>query len=431
MDKENIKIVEVDINDLKSQEVNPRKWSKKETSDLTDSIKRFGLIDPILCNSFEDRKNIVLGGHFRLSIAKQLRYKTVPVIYLNIPNLKKEQELCLRLNRNTGSWDWDLLKEFDMDLLIDSGFDDKDLSYIWDDVLEITDDEEFIKRESQLREQLEKNPEEIYVKTGDIYKLGNHKIMCGDSTNLEDIKKLVGEEKIDLLYCDPPYNIGLDYKKGVGGKQNYGDKIDDNKTKNDYSSFISKTVENGLSFCNKDCHVAYWCDEKYIGLIQEILEKNELENKRVCLWVKNNSNPTPNVAFNKVYEPCVYATRGEPYLNKDIKNFNEILNTEIGTGNELTDDILDLINIWICKRLPGSEYNHPTEKNPKLHERILRRCTKVESNVLELFGGSGSTLMACDQLKRKCFLVELQPIFIQLIINRYEQYAGQKSIKLN
>ncbi len=431
MKKENIQIVDVNIDDLKSQEINPRQWSKKEISDLTESIKKFGIVDPIICNSFENRNNVVIGGHFRLSIAKDLGYKTIPVVYLNIPNLEKEKELCLRLNRNTGSWDWDLLKEFDMNLLIESGFDDKDLSYMWDDVLEVENDEEYMEDENKLKKQLKDHPENITVKFGDIYQLGEHKICCGDANDLETVKKLVEDNLINMVYCDPPYNIGLDYEKGIGGTKSYGEKIDDNKTDSEYKKFLMNTINNSLSVCKPDCHIFYWCDEKYIGLIQNIYTELGIENKRVCLWIKNNSNPTPKIAFNKVFEPCVYGIKGKPFINSDIKNFNEIFNKEIGTGNELIDDILDLFNIWLYKRLPTIDYQHPTSKPPALHERALRRCSKIGDNVLDLFGGSGSTLIACEQLKRKCFLIEIQPLFIQLIINRYEQYAKRKAIKLN
>lgn len=139
---------------------------------------------------------------------------------------------------------------------------------------------------------------------------------------------------------------------------------------------------------------------------------------------------TPQIAFNKLYEPCVYGTRGKPYL-APINNLNEILNKEVGTGNRAMDDVQDLINIWLAKRLPGNEYEHPTEKPPTLHEKPLRRCTKPGDRVLDSFGGSGSTLIACEQLNRIAYLSELDPIFCQLIINRYVQLTGSKAKQLN
>jgi DNA modification methylase len=100
-------------------------------------------------------------------------------------------------------------------------------------------------------------------------------------------------------------------------------------------------------------------------------------------------------------------------------------------GNRTIDDILDMLDIWLVKRLPGQDYEHPTEKSPTLHEKALRRCTRINDIVLDLFGGSGSTMIACEQLKRKCFLMEINPVFCQLIINRYEKYANTKATKFN
>jgi DNA modification methylase len=146
----------------------------------------------------------------------------------------------------------------------------------------------------------------------------------------------------------------------------------------------------------------------------------------VCLWIKNGFNATPRVAFNKCYEPCVYGTKGKPYL-APLHNLNEILDKEIGTGNRTIDDILDILDIWLAKRLPGQEYEHPTSKPPTLHEKALRRCTQINDIVLDLFGGSGSTLIACEELKRRAYLVEKEPIFCQLIINRFEKLTGVKA----
>ena len=126
------------------------------------------------------------------------------------------------------------------------------------------------------------------------------------------------------------------------------------------------------------------------------------------------------MAFNKVYEPCVYGTIGKPYLTRSITNISEVLNKDIDSGNRMAGDIYDMFSIWLAKRLPTQNYEHATEKPPSLHERPIRRCTKIEDTILDLFGGSGSTLIAAHQLKRKCVMVELEPIFCDLIIRRYK-----------
>lgn len=405
---------------LRSAEYNPRKWDENSTRQLAESIKRFGLIDPIIVNGAPSRKNIVIGGHFRLQVARMLGISEIPVVYVNIPNSDKEKELNLRLNRNTGEWDFELLKEFDVELLLDVGFDDSDLSHIWDENLGVEDDE--FDTEQELKEI--GTPK---TKLGDVYQLGSHRLICGDATNPEVLKKLVLENKASMLYCDPPYNISLDYSNGIGTNGKYGGKTNDKKSEEEYKTFLKKTLGNALTSAFPDAHIFYWCDENYIGMVQEIYKELGITNKRVCLWIKNNQNVTPQTAFNKVYEPCVYGIRGNPYLSESVKNLNEVLNKEVGTGNRLIDDILDLFNIWLAKRLPAQEYEHPTEKPPTLHEKSLRRCTKAGDIVLDVFGGSGSTLIACEQLKRKAYLCEIEPIFCDLIIKRYEKLTGKEA----
>lgn len=422
MEKNNLKITFVKVSDLKVAPYNPRKHEEQAEKQLKTSIEKYGIVDPLIVNSSLKRKNVLIAGHFRLKLAKKLGYTEVPVVFVNIPDIEREKELNLRLNKNTGEWDLDLLKEFDLELLLDVGFGDEDLSDIWDDSLETEDDNFDVEKEvSKIKE-----PK---VKPGDIYLLGKHRLVCGNSTDIQVVKSLVEKDKVSMIYCDPIYNISLDYNKGIGTKGKYGGKTKDKMTDEEYKKFLKSTMENALAVSKKDCHVFYWCDQKYIGLIQEIYQELELDSKRVCMWIKNNQNVTPQVAFNKAYEPCVYATRGNPYLSPRVTNLNEILNKETGTGNRLPDDIMDLFDIWLVKRLPSGEYKHPTQKPPTLHEKALRRCTKPGDVVLDLFGGSGSTLIACEQMKRVCYLAEIDPVFCEVIINRYEQLTG-KSVKL-
>lgn len=422
MKNQNLIIEQIDISLLKPAEYNPRRLTAKQEETLTKSIEKYKLLDPIIVNNYQDRKNVVVSGHQRLKVAKKLGYKQVPVVFVSLP-VEKERELNLFMNKAQGEWDFELLKQFDIDMLLETGFDDSDLSAIWDDCLE-TDDDNF---------QVEKEIAKIKktdIKLGDMFQLGNNFLICADSTNQESIKKLMGEERADMIYSDPPFNIGVDYSKGIGKTRNYGGKVDDKKSKSEYREFVKKTITNGLAVSNKDLHCFYYCDPLSIGMIQGLYEELGITNKRVALWIKNNQNATPQVAFNRMYEPVVYGVVNKPYLSP-IKNTSEIMNKEIENGNRTIDDILDLIDIWLVKRLPSSQYEHPTEKSPTLHEKALRRCTKVNDVVLDLFGGSGSTLIACEQLKRRCYTAEINPIFCQLIINRFEKYANTKAKKLN
>ncbi|MFA6227426.1 MAG: DNA methyltransferase [Candidatus Paceibacterota bacterium] len=420
-----MKIEQVSIKELEPSTYNPRKWDDKVISDMTESIKRFGLCDPLLVNSAPERKNIVIGGHLRLKVAALLHFTEVPVIYLNIPEIEREQELNLRLNKNLGNWDEELLKLFDTNLLLDVGFTPDDLNNFFDDILEISDDGFNVKEELAKITVPETKP-------GDIYELGEHRLACGDSLDENIVKKLMGENKASMIYCDPPYNIGMDYRKGIGtnGKYTPDKYVNDNKRASEYEAFIQTSLKNALSVSKPDTHVFYWCDEKYVWLIQTLYSKNGITNRRICFWVKNNFDPTPQVAFNKVIEPCVYGTRGSPTLNPNLKNLSEVLNTDVNSVG-LYDDLMSIVQMWLIKRDSVADYEHPTQKPISLNEKPIKRCTAPGEIVLDLFGGSGSTLIAAEQLKRRAFLVELDPTFCDLIIKRYEQFTGNTAKKIN
>lgn len=418
-----LSIIQVPVTTLKPAIYNPRKWSGHSTAQLTESVKRFGLVDPIIVNGAKNRKNIVIGGHFRLKIAKDLGFKEVPVVFVDIPDEAKEKELNLRLNRNTGEWDFELLKQFDVDLLLDVGFDDSDLGDIWNDALE-TDDDDFDE------EKAVKEAADTTIQLGDMFQLGKHRLICGDSTDSAVIKSLVGDSKPTTFYSDPIYNIGLDYDKGVSMNAGYGGKTKDNKSDVAYGEFLGQILAAALPVVNEDAHIFMYCDQNYIGLVQSLMADHGLVNRRVCLWVKNNFNMTPQIAFNKAYEPCIYATRGTPFLSPSSQNLTEILNKDVAVGNRTIDDIVDLFDIWLAKREAGQDYQHPTQKPVTLHEKPLKRCTKIGDIVLDVFGGSGSTLIACEQMMRVALLSEIEPVFCQVIIDRWEAQTGQKAVKL-
>jgi DNA modification methylase len=417
--KSKLRVEYIDVSILKPADYNPRTWDKNQIQRLSESIERFGLVDPLIVNKSQERKNIIIGGHFRFEVAKRMGIARVPAVYVDIPDIQKEKELNLRLNRNTGSWDMELLKDFDIETLLDIGFDDTDLASIWDENLGVEDDEFDVGQEL-------KKIKVVKTRPGYIYRLGNHWLGCGDAQDSSFIQKLIGDLLFDMVYLDPPYNISLDYDRGMGKRPKYGGGTSDTKKDHEYEAFLSSSLTNAKGHTKDDCHFFCYCDERYIGLLQNIYKDLDIKSHRVCLWIKNSLNPTPQVAFNKVYEPCVYGTTGSPYLSGSVTNATQVLNQEIGSGNRMASDIYDMFSIWLERRLPTSGYEHPTEKPPTLHERPLRRCTRVGDRVLDLFGGSGSTLIACEQLKRVCYMSELEPIFCDLIIRRYRALTGKE-----
>jgi DNA modification methylase len=417
-------IEHISVKELKASTYNPRKWDEKTLADMTESLTRFGLCDPLIVNGAHERKNVVIGGHLRLKVATTLGYTEVPIVYVNLPDIEREKELNLRLNKNVGSWDEDLLKLFDTSMLLDVGFTPDELNNFFDDVLTVTDDDFDVEKELEAIT-------DPFTKPGDLYQLGEHRLLCGDSLNPKDVEKLMNGAKANVVYCDPPYNIGLDYRKGIGSKGKYTTEklVDDSKKTNEYETFLHTVVSNALAASHPDTHVFFWCDEKYVWILQQLYEKLGITNRRLCLWVKNNFDPTPQVAFNKVIETCVYGTRGSAPLNSSLKNASEILNQDVNSIG-FYDDLMSIVQLWLVKRDNTKDYEHPTQKPVTLAEKPLKRCSSPGQIVLDLFDGSGSTLLAAEQLKRKAYLMEMDPTFCDVIIKRYEHYTGNTATKL-
>lgn len=411
------------VSKLVPNSLNPRTMSPKQTEDLKRSIKKFDLVEiPVV-----DADDKVLAGHQRLAVLKLLGRENEK-IEVRVPNRKltkaEYDQYLLASNRVHGDWDWDkLAANFDVGMLLESGFDDTDLFHLFDN-LEIEDDEFDVEKEVA-------KIKEPKVKPGDLYQLGRHRLLCADSTDPQSVQTLMDGKKANVILQDPPYNIGLSYDRGIGGKRHFGGDVDDNKSDAEYGEFLRKVLVNGLSVCEKDAHVFTYCDQKYIWLLQTLYRELKVENKRVCLWIKNNSTPTPQVAFNRQFEPCIYGTIGKPYLSEKVLNLSEIMNADVGTGNRTLEDVLDMIDIWLVKRLNGQDYEHPTSKPPKLHERALRRCSKPRDIILDLFAGSGSLMVAAEQLQRSAYLIEQSPVFTEVILNRYAKLSGKKPKKLN
>ncbi|MBP6854894.1 MAG: DNA modification methylase [Candidatus Pacebacteria bacterium] len=403
------------VSELVPNSKNPRKISPSQLEALKRSFEKYNLVEiPAI-----DIDGTILAGHQRIKILKILG-RGDEAIDVRVPNRKLTDEeskgYLIGSNALGGDWDFELLKEFDLELLTDVGFSEVDLSNIWDDNISIKEESFDVEKEL-------KNIKESSIKTGDIIVLGKHKVICGDSTDPQVIKRLFEDKKASMIYSDPIYNINLDYDKGLGGKQSYGGTVTDNKTDEEYKEFLRRSMTAALSVSKKDIHVFYWNTEQHIWIIQTLYRELGIDNKRVCLWVKNGHNPTPLVAFNKCYEPCIYGAKGSPYLSKKEQSLTEIMNKEITTGN----DSIDEINLWTAKRVNSKDYQHATTKPVELHEKAIRRCTLPGDIILDSFLGSGSTLIAAEQLKRVVYGVEMEPVFCDLIINRYEKLTGTKA----
>jgi len=407
--KEAIQIVQVPVQDLKPSEYNPRMASEKEVNDLTESITKFGLVDPIIVNSAENRKNIVIGGHFRLRVATEMGFTDMPVIYRNLPNIEDEKELNLRLNFNSGSFDYDLLANFDEDMLIDVGFTPVEIDNIFElETGQIPEDE--------VPEEREKTDQ----KMGTIWQLGEHRLMLGSGTDAAQVAKLMGEAQADMVFTDPLYNVNYS-----GRGKDTSEKIkNDNMTEEDFDDFIYKAFE-ALSIAMREGAVFYICSgwSSYPVFNLNLL-KNGFYRAGVIIWVKNQASLGWNDFRYKHEWICVgkkkrAKTKGVSILYGWKK------------GSHYFRDTRDEYDVWEVPREHSAKMVHPTQKPIYLISKAVANSTKRGENVLDTFGESGCTLIACERLKRKSFTMEFDPVYCQVIINRWEQYTGQKAEVLN
>lgn len=438
MKTNDLKIFYVPVDQLRSSEYNPRKWSKEAIRHLKTSIKKYGFVDPIIVNSAPKRKGVVIGGHFRFSIAKEIKMTEVPVVYLNIPDIEKEKELNIRLNKNTGEFDWDLLANFKESFLTDIGFSSEEL----DDIFTIED----IAEEFDLEKELAKlNIKNIKVKNGDIYQLGEHRLMCGDSTIQKDVMKLMKNEKADMCFTDPPYILDYLNTKYKGKDPGFGFKrnrkyLDTDVLPND---FTEKWVANISKIAKPDFHIIVYENWKNIRTIWNEMEKY-WKVKNMLVW------HLPNRAQKFAAKYKFFSKHDIAMLGTSNKmNFN--LETEIGELQNEYETALYAISgkpQWegyergkkICPT-DFIEYKASDEKSSgqgvvfgtkpiEILIPYIKVLTKRGDLVVEPFGGSGSTLIAAEKMKRRCYIMEKSPVYTEVIKYRWEKLTSKKAKKI-
>lgn len=427
MAKKEPKLLTLPIHLIELPEENPRDIKPREFKKLCQDIKNvphFLIQRPPLVNHITtDGRYICYAGNQRTKAAAECGYTELQVwVEENVPK-KLQDDRMLKDNLHRGEWDLTKLLAFDTNTLLGAGFNPDVLDGMFNDMLSIADDD--FNEEEAVKEVQDRG---VRTQPDDIYQLGPHRLLCGDSTKPEDVQRLFGDARAKIIYTDPPYNIGYDYTKGASETKNhYTDKpVHDSKSHDDYREFLLKVMTNALAVCEKDIHVFMWCDQAYTGLVQEIYRQLGITNRRICIWVKNFANPVPQMAFNKVLEFCPYGTVGKPQFNKDQKNMHEILNRDFGSSN-IYDDFMSIVQAWCVKKEHTNDYQHPTQKPISLHEKPLKRCSSVGDIVADFFGGSGSTLISCEDLQRTAYLIEQQPVFCDVIVDRWEKKTGQKA----
>lgn len=435
----NLKVEHVNLEELNPSLYNPRRWSEQATEQLKESIRRFGIVDPIIVNGASARKNIIIGGHFRAKIAKDLGYQEVPVVYLDIPDEAKEKELNIRLNKNLGDWDYSLLAEFDEALLADIGFDSEELDEIFE--VDMDNPEEF-----DLKKELEKlDIKKINAKKGDVYQLDGSRLMVGDSTIEADILKLMGDEQANMCLTDPPYILDYLHAKrhgkpteGFGAKRNRRyletDVLPDDFTelwmaniakvaKPDFSIIVYENWKNLRTiWADMEKHwkvknmIVWHLPNRHQGFAAKykFFSKHDIAMVGVSGVVEYNHDEEPD-GLQEEYETALYAISGKPqwegyeggkkYQPTDFIDFNASDEKHSGQGVIFGTKPIEILIPYI---------------------KVL---TRRDDLIVEPFCGSGSTLIAATKLKRRCYTMEKSPVYAEVALKRWEKLTGKKRIK--
>ena len=385
-----MEIVYKKINELKPYENNSRTHDESQIKQICKSIKEYGWTNPVLI----DEKGMIIAGHGRVEGGKKLDIKEVPCIVLSGLTEAQKKAYVIADNKmalNAG-WNEELLKnelenlkELDFDLEL-TGFNIDELDELFK---EDEEEQEIVEDDFDIEP-----PEEPKAKLGDIYQLGNHRLMCGNSLNKQDVEKLLDNHKCELTFTDPPYQLDT---QGGGILKS--------------ANSMKQIKENGVDSFEPSKLILFsdtniYCHNK--PLIKKYIELAEENNKPYDLCFYKKTNTVPNYKGHMMTDCEYIAIIGNQDPNKGLEK-EEYSKCYIGkkdNDNELS-------------------YSKPVG----LCAKYIKLYGK--ENILDLFGGSGSTLIACEQLDKRCFIMELVPEYVDVIIQRWENFTGKKAIKLN
>lgn len=390
-----MKIINVNISEIKPYEKNAKQHPKEQIEQIKKSIELFGMNDPI---GIWGEKNIVVEGHGRLLACKKLDIKEVPCIRLD--HLTDEERKAYTLIHNKITMNSD----FDFDLLSEELKDIENIDMSdFDFNLELEEENKEENKEVEEDDFDCTPPEEPKAKLGNIYQLGNHRLMCGDSTKIDDVLKLMGGEKVDLLITDPPYNV--DYT-GIT-KEAYRIK-NDNMDNNSFHQFLYDVFTNAYTVLKDGASFYVWYASREVVNFQSSIEESGLTVKQELIWNKN-SLVIGRQDYQWKHEPCLYGWK------------------ETDRHNWYSDRRQTTVIDW---DRPTRSDLHPTMKPVGLFDYQIKNSSKKGDVILDLFGGSGTTIMACEQNKRKGYLMEFDPRYVDVIIKRWEEYTEQKAVLL-
>lgn len=384
------------ISELKNWEDNPRTISKEAYQELKESIDDLGNFEPLVVNV----DGTVIAGNQRLRVHIENGDSEVEV---SVPERELTEEEIKKIglisNRHSGEWDMDKLANEFEDVLEELGFDD----LMPEIELDVEEDD---------YEEPEDLP--IKVKLGEVWQLGKHRLMCGDSTKIEDVEKLMNGQKADMVFTDPPYGVNYASKNEFLNSQDQGSRIqvdieNDTMTLDETSDFIYKCFVNIRLFLAEKS--SYYITAPQGGdllmMMMMMMQKAGIPLRHMLIWVKNN-HVLGRTDYNYKHEPILFG-----WIN--THNF-------YGKGDWQ-------FSTWEIDK-PLKNDLHPTMKPIALMVNAILNSTLKENIVLDLFGGSGSTLIACEQTNRVCYMMELDEHYATVILDRWEKLTGEQGVKL-
>ena len=392
-----MEIKELPLKELKPAAYNPRKKLKKgdkEYEKIKQSLLKFGYVDPIIVN--EDLT--VIGGHQRLTVLKDLDYETAKCVIVDLPK-EDEKALNIALNKITGQWDEALLADLLLDLqesdfnLDLTGFEPPEI----DDILSNVHDKELSEDEFDVEEELKKP---TVSRRGDIWQLGKHRVICGDSTKAETYKQLLDDRKANLVVTDPPYNVDVE--------ETAGKILNDNMSDGDFYQFLLSMFTQVENHMEDDASIyVFHADTEGLNFRKAFKEAG-FYLSGCCIW-KKNSLVLGRSPYQWQHEPCLYGwkKKGKHQWFSDRKQ----------------------TTIWEYDR-PKSSRDHPTMKPIQLMAYPIQNSSMRGTIVLDPFLGSGSTLIAADQTGRVCYGIELDEKFVDVIVKRYIEVTGDTEVNV-
>ena len=417
-----MKIQDLDIKSIKAYSKNPRK-NDAAVDAVAASIREFGWKQPLV---IDPTTMEIVAGHTRYKAAKKLGCKTVPCVMAD--DLTAEQIKAYRLADNKTAE----LAEWDFDLLGDElgGIEDIDMAEFGFDLSAISDDDEVT--EDQVPELDEES--ETIVKPGDIWQLGEHRLMCGDSTDKETVERLMDGAEADLLLTDPPYNVAYE-----GGTVDRLTIMNDNMSEQAFDTFLTDAFTNAHDAMRGGGAFYIWHADSNGLAFRNACKLAGLETRQCVIWVKN-SLCLGRQDYQWKHEPCLYGWKeGAAHYFKDSRTETTVIE-DAPDINKMSKEQLKEYVKELLKNEPASTVihedkplrneDHPTMKPVKLMAYLIRNSSRKGEIVLDLFGGSGSTLIACEQVGRRCYMMELDPRYCDVIIKRWEKLTGEKAVCL-